>query len=168
MEQDFKKFQKSLEGGSKEIKKNWDGFVEQSQQTMNQWQQDWENRHQQNVEKMKFQTNTMKKKMKKNNERAREHFKAQQAAFQNKLDEIKGKIEQNIEEDKQFNEDVKKAMTQNWKTFLNGQKEVHKSFMGMQSRLWWKGYLNFLAAMLVVIGVVIAIIEILKYFDVLQ
>ena len=66
------------------------------------------------------------------------------------------------EHKKQFREESKELRKRNWQQYVRRQRRRTKRFMKYQNRLWWKGYLTFLAWILSIFLILVAIFYLFK------
>jgi hypothetical protein len=145
----------------------WGNFVQSTQTTLAKWQSDWEAMNKSNWEKIKESNAQMKATFQANNEKAKSFFESQQSQFNQKLQEMETQMKTRQEQEKLDSETTKKALANNWNTFLEGQQQSYDRFSRMSNRMWWKGYLNFLLWMIFMIAIIMGVIFILKYFGIL-
>jgi hypothetical protein len=142
------------------FQKNWNNFTQGAQQTFKKWQDDWDSYVKQSQEKMKLQNAKFKAQWEENNQKVKVYFQKQQQEF----DEKTKKMQNDLEQQKITQPQATQTFAQTWNKMMKQQKKDMDSFQKIQTRLWWKGYFNFMLWILAIVVVLSVILYILKYF----
>lgn len=137
-------------------------FLQNTQQTFQKWQQDWELNTQKNREKMKLQNAKIKTQWEENNRRIKTHFQKQRDDFNQKIQKIQTDLKAKDAARKENFEKTNQAMTDAWNNVVKQQKKDMENFSKIQTRLWWKGYLNVMLWILGFILVIAGVLWLLK------
>jgi hypothetical protein len=144
------------------FQKNWNAFIQNSQQTFKKWQEDWETYIQQNQEKMKARNAKIQAQWEENNQKVKTYFQKQQEEFATKTKKMQeefhhGQIQSQLNEQK-----TAPTLSKTWNKMMAQQKKDMGNFQKIQSRLWWKGYFNFVLWILAFVAVIAVILYILQ------
>ena len=94
---------------------------------------------------------------------------SQQESKDHTVDRLRGAKDNRIEkkdQTKQFRDESKQLRKRNWQQYVRRSRRRRKRFIHFQNRLWWKGYVTFLAWIVSIFLVLIGIFYLFQLFDI--
>jgi hypothetical protein len=152
------------------FQQNWDNFVKMTQQNFQKWQQDTDTFIKQKQEEAKARNAKMQAKVNEAGQNFKKFFENSQAEFNTKIKAMEQDIKTKDMERKENVQKTMQVMSESWNNMMTQQKESAKHFEKMSNRLWWKGYVNFLLWILLIVFIFTGVMWIFQQigFDITQ
>ena len=99
---------------------------------------------------------------KENNQKVKTYFQKQQEEFSTKTKKMQEEFRHQQVQNQIDQQKTVPTLTQTWNKMMTQQKKDMDNFQKIQSRMWWKGYFNFVLWVLAFIAVIAAILYILQ------
>jgi hypothetical protein len=143
---------------------NWNNFIQTSQNTLQQWQDEWNNNYKKFQERTKRSNEKTKEKLAEANTQMKQFFENQQIQMDTFFKKASADIQLKNAQNREKMAQNLQSMSQNWSGFVNKQAKQFEQSMTGWNKWVWKAQLQFVIWLIPVIILFVVIFSIVRYF----